>query len=448
MAPNNQVLLQAVLIELESLRSKANPSADETARFNHLLEEGAGLKGAIMRDQSAASLASWAGESAGMLPLAGKATIESITPAGETVVSHRDHVTSLEEQYGEGIYGAPTLAATRTKEYAQAFRSYIRNKGEIASLKSGELKTLQEGSDTQGGFLVPEEISNQLIAKKPAPTRLAGRVTGLTTSRDALIIPRVNYATDDVYSSGMRVAWTGEVPASSTVHRVTEPVFGQSRIPIFTAMISMPLTNDMVEDSAFPVMSWSTGKFDETITLLRDNMILNGTGIGQPDGIMNNAGAGDTNRPAVVNSGSASALTGDGLIALAFALPEQYDDAACFVFNKTSAGKAIAILKDSNQRYLWGSGLQDSGLAAGWKNRQVLGYDVVMSAFMADVATNSYSVLFGDLRGFYMVDRVGFSVRVLSELYAETNQVLLLGRIRFGGQVAEPWRMKIGKTSA
>jgi HK97 family phage major capsid protein len=71
-----------------------------------------------------------------------------------------------------------------------------------------------------------------------------------------------------------------------------------------------------------------------------------------------------------------------------------------------------------------------------------------MSAFMADVATNSYSVLFGDLRGFYMVDRVGFSVRVLSELYAETNQVLLLGRIRFGGQVAEPWRMKIGKTSA
>jgi HK97 family phage major capsid protein len=186
-------------------------------------------------------------------------------------------------------------------------------------------------------------------------------------------------------------------------------------------------------------------KFAETNLLLRDNMILNGSGIGQPSGILLNPGG--TDQPAVVNTGASGAVTADGIESIGWSLPSQYDDNAAWVFNKVNVGQAIAKLKDSNNRYLWGAGLQDSGLTVPIKGRQLLGYDVVMSSFMPNLAANAYIAIFGDLSGYYLVDRVGFSVQVLRELYAETNQILLLGRVRFGGVVAEPWRMLVHKAA-
>jgi HK97 family phage major capsid protein len=64
---------------------------------------------------------------------------------------------------------------------------------------------------------------------------------------------------------------------------------------------------------------------------------------------------------------------------------------------------------------------------------------------MPNTGANNYPIIFGDLRGYYLVNRVGFSVQVLRELYAETNQILLLGRVRFGGGVGEEWRIKVGQ---
>ena len=75
------------------------------------------------------------------------------------------------------------------------------------------------------------------------------------------------------------------------------------------------------------------------------------------------------------------------------------------------------------------------------------GKPVVFSAFMPNVGAANNVMIYGDPRGYYLVNRIGFSVQVLRELYAETNQILLLGRIRFGGKVVEGWRMKIGVQS-
>src|SRR6185312_15848663 len=109
--------------------------------------------------------------------------------------------------------------------------------------------------------LVPDDILSRIVAKEPTPTSVQGRVTQMQTGRDAVSMPKVNYSTDDLYTTGIRVTWTGEVPASSTTMRVTEPVWGQIRIPVYTAMMSMPLGNDAIEDALFPVVSWITGKF-------------------------------------------------------------------------------------------------------------------------------------------------------------------------------------------
>jgi len=132
------------------------------------------------------------------------------------------------------------------------------------------------------------------------------------------------------------------------------------------------------------------------------------------------------------------------LLDLNLSLPEQYDSNARYLMNKTGSYKTVRKLKDSNNRYLLGNGLGDSGMVTG-NLRELDGYPIVWSGLMPDPAANATPIIFGDFQGYQLVNRVGFSIQVLRELYAELNQVAIVGRIRFGGQVIEPWRLKIQK---
>ncbi len=430
--------------ESRTIAAKADLGDADLTRIEEISAEGQKLQRQMDALKTVGDFSEWAGKSAGMLPLtgggqSGVVTVHGMTPAGATTIEAAKGGWLVNSE-GEGVLDDATMKTLRNPDYSRAFKAYLR-RGIGKMTEATGLKLLQEGIDTSGGFLVPEDLLNTIIAKEPAATSVSGRLRRFTTSRDSVLIPKVNYTTDDIYTTGMRVTWTGEVPASSTAHRVTEPVFGQTRIPIFTAMMSLPLTIDMVEDSAFDVTAWITGKFTETIALLRDNMALNGTGAGQPFGILANPNA--TDNPATVATGVSAAITWDGLQNLVWALPDQYDGNACHVFNKASTGLAISKLVDGDGRPLWTVGSADTGLVGSPKQRTLLGYDVIYSAFMPNVGASTYPIIFGDLRGYYAVDRVGMAIQVLRERYAEENQIVVLGRVRFGGLVAEPWRLKI-----
>lgn len=461
--------IQAILFtgEGDARQMKSALTADESAQLTALEKqlgeyetEFAAARGQEDLAAKAAGVISEVNKGANRLPLdttekaiadraaqraAGDVQYEGSEYAGSSWLMRRKALDKLEVAYEEGHLGmdAKQMAAVSTLDYKRVYRTYLR-KG-IHGLSHAEVKTLQEGIDSSGGFLVPEDMMNVIIQKMPTPTRVAGMVQTLSTARDQMVIAKVNYTTDDIYTTGIRSTWTGEIPSSSTVHRVTDPVFGQLRIPVHTNMMSLPLTNDMVEDSAFPLVSWAAGKFAETIDLLKDNSIINGTGVGQPAGILYSPGG--TGQPAIVNSGHASTLQADGLISLAYSLPEQYDENARFLFNKTNTGAAIAKLKDSSNRYLFGMGTHDSGLVAG-RPTELCGYPYSFSGFMPNIAADAYPIIFGDFRGYILLNRIGFTIQVLDQPYAESNQIVLLGRVRFGGQVAEPWRLKIQKVSA
>lgn len=450
MLVDNQNRLRDVLTELNALKAKQSLSDTEDQRFTVLLEEGAALQTHIERDKKAADLEEWASKSAGGLRMAGTIPgpkIEALRPDGQVSLEHG----SADEAIKAGKLSESDRKQwehVRTHGYKSALESYLRAKGSLDDMDRAAVKVLQEGADVSGGYLVPEDIIARLIAKEPTPTNVNGRVTRLTTSRDRIVIPKVNYASaiDDasgnLYPTPMRMNWTGEIPASSTTHRVTQPVFGQAAVPIYTAMLSLPLTNDMVEDASYPIVSWVTNQFGILVDLGYDYYTIAGSGIGQPEGITVN---GDVS---TVVSGATAALTGDGLINLAFALPPQYDQNAAFVCSKLSAALGISKLKDGNGRYLWGAGLQDSGIVPNIKGRQLLGYDMLWNEFMPTVSVGNKAIIFGDLTGYYLINRIGFSVQVLRELYAETNQILLLGRLRFGGKVIEDWKLKTQTVSA
>lgn len=358
------------------------------------------------------------------------------------------YVTEKGETWTEG--GTPLSdkqwKAIHDPNYKRALSTYVRSKGDFNVLDGIDYKTLTEGSDTAGGFLVPEDYIPQLVQKSPAPTRVNGKVRRIPTSKDRLSLPRTVYTTDDIYSTGVRATLTGESPASGSAHRVTDPVLGTVSISIGTWMLSMPMSMDLVEDSAIPILSWASGLFNETIGLLFDNQIINGTGVGAyPYGILRSPGG--TNEPASYVSGTADTIDADQIIGLPFRLPEQYiNDNTTWVMNRASGGRTVATLKDGANRYLFMQGGAYQGSMADRVPDTLGGYPITYSAFCPNVGADAYPIFFGDLQGYYLAVRTAFSIRVLEERLAEENQLLMLGRLRFGGVVAEPFRIVVAES--
>jgi HK97 family phage major capsid protein len=348
--------------------------------------------------------------------------------------------------FGRKAFRFHVPLAVQKRGYAGAFEAYAR-KG-FAEMGPNDKKTLTEGVDTAGGFLVPEDYHTELIKKMATTAVMRSLARVVQTSRDMAKWPRINYATDDKYTSGVRLTWTGESPASSTTHRVTDPVFGLITIPVHTAMASMPMSNDLLEDAAFDVVGISSDLLAEAFSLGENDAFLNGSGVSRPMGLLTQV---DSDGPASVAAGVANAISTSGdahsgyrLVKLYYTLPAQYRRRATWLMNSLTA-LAVDSLVDAQDRPLIKE-LTTVSLETG-EPTVIKGRPVLIDEFMPDISTDAYPIAFGDMSGYIVLDRVGFSLQRLSELYAETNITVLLARKRVGGYLAEPYRVKVLKAS-
>lgn len=330
--------------------------------------------------------------------------------------------------------------SVQNPDYSTVFDGYL-HKG-FSDLGPQDKKTLTEGVDSAGGFTVPEDYQTELIRKIATAATIRSRARVAQTSRDIAKWPKVQYTTDDEYTSGVRLTWTGESPASATAHRVTDPSFGLYSIPVHTAMASLPLSNDLIEDSAFDVAGVSSDLLSEAFILGENDAFLNGNGISRPMGLLTQVNG---DGPSSVISGHATLIQADELLGLWGALPAQYESNAAWLFNK-STELAIRQLTDSGGQYIWPIYQAVGGF--GPAPRELLGFPVMRDEFIPDVGAGTFPIIFGDMRGYLVLDRVGLSIQRLTELYAETNITLLLARKRVGGQTIEPWRLKVQEISA
>lgn len=336
---------------------------------------------------------------------------------------------------------------TKERKYSSAFEAYMR-KG-FADLGPTDRKTLSEGTDTAGGFLVPEDYQTELIKKLAVATAVRPLARTMTTGRDLVSFPRVNYTTDNQYTSGVRLTWTGELPAAATTARVTDPVFGKINIPVHTAMASMPISNDLIEDAVFDVQGYSSDLISEAFALGEDNVFINGTGVNQPMGILTEV---DGNGPTSQASGTSAAIytaadahNGKRINDLYYNTPAQYRGRGVFVMTSLTL-QAVEDLVDAQERPL----IREMAIGNLGQGEPVMlkGKRIVVDEFVPEIAANSLSVIFGDWSGYLIIDRVGLSIQRLTEIYAETNLTVLLARRRLGAYCTEPYRFRVLKCAA
>lgn len=305
--------------------------------------------------------------------------------------------------------------------------------------------TMIEGDDTLGGYVVPEDVRMNLIERLPGLTAVRPRANVITTGRDRVSFPRVTGGGNQ-YAGAVRVTWVDETPTSTAA--ATNATFGQASIPIHTVMAHIDLSQNLLEDSAIDLGGYLASEMTTASAVDEDIQFLTSAGAGTPQGVLMNATTGGPNNADIttVNSGSAAALTADGIIAVPFGLPGQYRQSlsAAWVMNKATL-QAISQLKDGAGRYLYGEYSNQIGTMP---SAVIKGYPVAESEAMPSVTTNTYPIIFGDWKGYTIVDRIGMSIqRVTDATLAKQNLVSFVMRRRLGGQVTQGFRFVVQKCS-
>jgi len=151
-------------------------------------------------------------------------------------------------------------------------------------IDEAKLKVLGEGQGDQGGFLVPDQYSMELlsIALETAvvrPRALAMPMTGLTLRMPA--IRDASHATN--VFGGVQAYWT---PESGSI-TASEPTFMSVVLTAKKLVGYTTASNELLADSAIPLEELIRQLFGPALAFFEDDAFINGVGGGQPLGLLN-----------------------------------------------------------------------------------------------------------------------------------------------------------------
>jgi HK97 family phage major capsid protein len=368
-------------------------------------------------------------------------------------VSSLRRYSSFEREFGERKFEAiGGYDGQKLREYRAATEKALRFGR--SGLSEMERRAIDSGADERGAILAPVDIINEIVGRLTTPTRVAGAVREINTSRDSVQFYRNTYDTDDLYSNKFRRVKTGSKPISSTeanVMAATDSYFAPIKIQVHTMMMVGQIENDLLEDASFDLLGWFQDEVSKSAAVDRDNDILNGDGVGCPVGLLryiDSTSFGNFKINSVI-SGSNTALTDAGLSNLLWDLPEQYIEPARILMGRTKAGKALAALRSAGGDRIFGNpGSPNGASLVGPSGATLEGYPILWSEWMPTVAQNNFPILFGDFSGYVSLTRSNISIQILDQTRAKENMTEVVAKLRYGGDLIEPYKFRAQKVSS
>ena len=290
------------------------------------------------------------------------------------------HFASAEDAYISGMYLAALGGNARAKEF---------------------LAAQSIGTDSLGGFTVPDPLSDALINLIEDRGTARQKSQRIVMSADTWSVPKV---------AGQATIYYPSEAASVTDSSVS---FSQVQLAAKKLAALVKMSTEVTEDSILDMLSVVVDSIAYSIALEEDKNLFNGVSGGvNTSGIAGDASVDDTN----VASVSALALT---------------DLTAC------SAGIGNPIIGAVNEWYMspvvFHGAVRDLLNAAGNNSMReleegqrptLLGYPVnLVSCLPSAPASGELVAVFGDLRlGAYFGDRRALNFKTLNELYMEQHR--------------------------
>ena len=303
---------------------------------------------------------------------------------------------------------------TASHEYKTAFWNMVRKRNGLNTA----INALQVGTDSEGGYLVPDEYERRLIDSLADANVLRGLCTTIRTENGDRRIPLVTG-----HGTAAWVEEEGLIPES-------DDTFGMIALGAHKVATIIKVSDELLQDSVFDLEGYISTQFGRRIGSAEEIAFLTGDGVAKPTGLLH-----ETNGAEVGVTTAGASITVDDLLDLVHSVREVYRHKAVFLMND-STKKAIRKLKDGNGRPLWDPSVKEGDPDV------LLGHRVIHCAAMPDIGAGAKPILFGDFTGYWIADRQGRSFQRLNELYAATGQVGFRATQRVDGRLVEPEKIK------
>ena len=304
--------------------------------------------------------------------------------------------------------------------YNKAFWKKTRERTGFDTLSVEMKNALQEGTDSEGGYLVPDEFENTLVQSLEEENIVRKLAHTFTTSAGDRKIP--------IVTTKGTAAWTGEEQA----YHESDDTFGQQSIGAHKVTTLIKVSEELLNDSAFDLEGYFSTEFARRIGNKEEDAFFNGDGVGKPLGVLADKGGAEIG----VTAASGTAITAEEIISLFYSLEAPYRENAIWVFNDSTMA-AIRKLKGNDGQFLWQKALHEGD------HETLLGKPVFTSPFMPEIGAGKKTVLFGDLKFYWVGDRQGVSFKRLNERYADSGQIGFLATKRVDGKLVLPEAIKV-----
>ena len=332
----------------------------------------------------------------------------------------------------------PTLAraAEEALPHTKAFAAYVRS-GDEGALRGVELegKALgATGTGADGGFLVDPQTAETIqgVLRNAASIRSVANVVQVeATAFDVL-----------VDHSDLGSAWATE---TTSVTETTTSALDRISVPLHELSALPKASQRLLDDSAFDVEGWLAARIADKFARAEGAAFVHGDGVDKPLGFLTGTPVANTAWawgelgyvPSGADGAFASSNPADAIVDLVYALGARYRANGTFVMNSKTAG-AVRKMKDAEGRFLWADGMAIDA------QPRLLGYPVLIAEDMPDIASDTFSIAFGDFRAGYVVAERP-DLRILRDPFSAKPHVLFYATKRVGGAVSDYAAIKLLK---
>lgn len=325
----------------------------------------------------------------------------------------------------------------RAEEHRKAFCQYLRYGINGLSPEERAVLSRYRAHDTEvrgtnpqstttsaGGYTVAEGFMAELVKSLKAwgPMMDMGVVRYLGTATGA----SMPWPTMDDTSN------TGALLSENTQITTSDLTFGTKNLDAYKFTSGLVLvSSELLQDSALDVEGIVRDALSERIARVGNTYLTTGNGSSQPNGVATAAAAG-------VTGSSATAVTFDDIIDLIHSVDPLYRNSPSvrFMFNDGTL-KALRKIKDGDGNYIW----QQADVRAGIPDR-LFNYQYSINQDVAAIGTGNRSILFGDFSKYVWRQVLNFSIRRLTERYADYDQTAFFGFTRFDGELVDTAAVK------
>jgi HK97 family phage major capsid protein len=185
-------------------------------------------------------------------------------------------------EFAQHVYKAGPGGQNITAKMTE-YNTRLKNWGKEAKAAGDPSMVANDGE--AGGYLIPDEFRTEILKVAVDKTDIMNRAMRIPMQTNAINIPYVNGfdRSGGLVHGGVQFKWLEELEQKTA----TQPKLGQIGLKLKKCAGLAYVSDEMLEDSPISMEPFLRAAFTDALAFEMDWVMLNGTGAGQPLGMLN-----------------------------------------------------------------------------------------------------------------------------------------------------------------